>query len=300
VPNPGFLALLSVFPTLPLLAADPPAPATVPLKFAWPAHLRCEVEQKMSFDHKDGAAPLDTSMRVALDAVRDAGGWRVRQKVLESTPKGKMDLRELEVLLSPPFRIGKDGAFVGLDLTPEDKAILAKRQEAENKKSEMAKKLDPSLASLLNEDLLASATKRTTSAWSFLVGAWAGKELPPGNVPELRTERDQAFPMIGMVHVVDRLKVSPGASCSPAPKGGCVKLEITSSPDLASGVGPAPGPGVPLKDSHFQLTQTLLTDPRTLVPRRVTRVSEVDMAGPDPKTEHKHVMVTDSATYRCK
>jgi hypothetical protein len=259
----------------------------------------------MTFDHKDKRGPSDTSMRLSLEAVRDGAGWRVREKVLESTPKGKMDLRELEVLLVPPFRVTKDGAFAGLDLTPEDKEILQKRQAAEDQKAEMAKKLDPNFSSLLHEDLLANATKRATSMWSFLVAAWAGKELPPGNIPELRTERDQVFPMIGPLHVVDRLKLSLGEACAPSPKGGCVKLEITSSPDLASGPPPGTGaPGASVRDAHVQLTSTLLTDPRTLVPRSVTKVSEVELpdpGAPDPKTaQRQHVTVIDSTTYRCK
>jgi len=250
----------------------------------------------MAFDHHGKGAPSDTSMRLALEAVREGAGWRVREKVLESTPKGKMDPRELEVLLFPPFRVTKDGAFGGLDLTPEDKTILEKRQATEDQKAEIAKKLDPTFAAMAREDLLANATKRATSAWTFLVAAWAGKDLPPGDVPWLRTERNQPFPLIGIVHVVDRLKVSPGAACSPSPRGGCVKVEITSSPDLTTGGVPVPGPdvapGVP-RDTRFQLTQTLLTDPRTLVPRSVTRTSEVE-------TPAEHITVVDSTTYRCK
>ncbi|HVU49145.1 MAG TPA: hypothetical protein VHL80_00575 [Polyangia bacterium] len=302
MPIPAFAAAaLSLLPLLPVVAADPPAPATVPLRFAWPARLRCEVEQKMTFDVKGGQAPQGTTMRLALEASRGADGWLVRQKVVASTPKGKMDPRELEVLLFPPFKVSKDGAFAGLDLTAEDKAILAKRQGAEDNKAELAKKLDPNLPSLMRDDLLANATKRATSQWSFLVGAWAGKELPPGDVPELHTSRDENFPMIGPMHVIDRLKVSPGAACSPAPKGGCVRLEITSTPDPAA--APPPGPGGPqglsTRDLRFQLTTTLLTDPRTLVPRSVTKVSEVEL--PDPGApERKHVQVVDATTYRCK
>jgi hypothetical protein len=303
----ALLPALTVLTTSPLLAADPPAAATVPLKFAWPARLRCEVEQKMSFDVKGGGAPQGTTMRLALEAVRDADGWRVRQKVLEATPKGRRDPHELEVLLFPPFKVTKDGAFAGLALDADDRAIIDKRQAEEDKKAAMAKKLDPNLSAILRDDLLANATKRATSSWSFLVGAWAGKQLPPGNVPELRTERDETFPMLGPMHVIDRLMVSPGAACSPAPKGGCVKLEITSSPDLrASSAQPSGAlpPGLSVRDVHFQLTSTLLTDARTLVPRSVTKVSDVELPDPDahdPKNAaRKTIQVVDATTYRCK
>jgi hypothetical protein len=261
----------------------------------------------MTFDVKGGQAPQATSMRLALDAVRGPDGWVVRQKVLESTPKGKMDPRELEVLLFPPFKVAKDGTFAGLSLTADDKAILDKRQAAEDKKAEMAKKLAPTLPSIMRDDLLANATKRATAAWSFIVAAWVGKELPPGNVPELRTARDETFPMLGPMHVVDRLKVTPGTACAPAPKGGCVKLEITSSPDLSSTAppaGPDVAPGFSMRDVRFQLTSTLLTDPRTLIPRSVSKASEVDMPDPDApdpkKADRKHITVFDATTYRCK
>jgi hypothetical protein len=262
----------------------------------------------MAFEVRGGQAPQGTSMRLALEAVRGADGWLVRQKVLEATPKGKRDPHELELLLFPPFKVTKDGAFGGLALSADDKAIIEKRQADEDKKTAMAKKLDPNLSAILREDLLANATKRVTSSWSFLVAAWAGKELPPGNVPELHTERDESFPLLGPMHVVDRLKVSPGATCSPAPKGGCVKLEITSAPDVASAAGPAPGSGAPpgfsMRDVHFQLTTTLLTDPRTLIPRSVTKVSDVEMPDPDAPPgkppERKHIQVVDATTYRCR
>ena len=291
--TPGALLAL-----LPLLAADPPA--ALPLRFAWPSPLRCEVEDKTAVTFKDGDPPTGNTPRLSLQAVRAGGGWIVRQKLLGSSQapapgRKPPDPHETELLLYPPFTVSNDGAFGGLELTAGDRAILEKRQASQDKMAEMVRKLAPNAPQAPREDILATSTKRAGANWNFLVGAWAGKALPAGDQPGLRSERDETLPFIGPVHIVDRMKLTRAEPCAPSPRGGCVKLEISSEP---GGVA----------DARYHLTTTLVTDPRTLVPRGLTRVTDVET--PDPAASNtvapmaapalRHVHIVETVTYRCK
>jgi hypothetical protein len=90
------------------------------------------------------------------------------------------------------------------------------------------------------------------------------------------------------VHLVDRLAVTR-TSCAPSPRDGCVKIEVTSEPEARPG---APGPA-----ARYHLTTTLVTDPRTLVPRTFTRVTSVDR--PELGAQARST-VTETMTFRCK
>jgi hypothetical protein len=313
----GLPIFLSVFrllpgvPVLPVLAVDPPAPEKVALKFAWPARLRCEVEHATRASFLASEPPKGNTVHLSLEAVRGGGGWLVRQKVTgttldEPSPAQKPDTKagkkppetdphELEVLLYPPFTVTNEGAFGGLELAPGDRAILEKKDAQQRQRNEMIKKLAPNVPLPPAEDALASATKKAASSWNVLVGAWAGKTIPEGEDPDLRTERDQAVPVGAPLHLVDRLSLTRGAPCKPAPRGGCVKLEVRSDPtDAPDTSGSA--------KVRFHSTTTLVTDPRTLIPRSYTRTME--MSAPLPassgpaREETNHVVET--MTFRCK
>jgi hypothetical protein len=270
----------------------------VALKFAWPARLRCEVEHSTRASFRAGEPPRGNTVHLALEAVRGGGGWLVRQRVTGSTlddaskpsegshqktprKNPEMDPHELEVLLYPPFTVTNEGAFGGLELTAGDRAILDKREALQRQRTEMIKKLAPTTLIAPADDALAAATKKAASSWNFLVGAWAGKTLIEGDVPDQRTERDQVVPLVGPLRVVDRLKLTRGVPCKPAPRGGCVELEVTSDPaDVTS-------------KARFHQTTALVTDPRTLVPRSYTRTMEMS-APTDTNT------VIETMTFRCK
>ena len=298
--SPGALLAL-----LPLLAGDPPAPGGVPLTFAWPSPLRCEIEHRTAVAFKDGDMPTGNTIALSLQAVRAGGGWLIRQKILSMHPDAagpataakarKPDPHEAELVLYPPFTVSSEGVFGGLELTAGDRAILEKRQASQDRTAEMVRKLAPN-APQTREDILGTATKRAAAGWNLLVGAWAGKHLPEGENPGLRAERNETLPLIGPVHIVDRMKLTRGEPCKPSPKGGCVKLEITSSPPDATGT----------KDARYHLTTTLVTDPRTLVPRSLTRLTSVETPDPNaPKSGAapvalRHTRVIETMTFRCK
>jgi hypothetical protein len=232
--------------------------------------------------------------------VRAGGGWLVRQKILSLHPDASgpaaarkaPDPHEVELVLYPPFTVSSEGVFGGLELTAGDRAILERRQASQDKRAEMVRKLAPN-APQAREDILGTATKRAAASWNLLVGAWAGKRLPEGENPGLRAERDEALPLIGPVHIVDRMKLTRGEPCKPSPKGGCVKLEITSGPPDATAT----------QDARYRLTTTLVTDPRTLVPRSLTRLTNVETPDPDaPKTGApalRRTRVVETMTFRC-
>jgi hypothetical protein len=187
-----------------------------------------------------------------------------------------MDPHELEVLLYPPFTVTNDGVFGGLELAAGDRAILDKREAYQQQRTEMIKKLAPTTPIAPAEDALAAATKKAAASWNLLVGAWAGKTLAEGEVADRRTERD-----VGPLHVIDRLKLTARVPCKPAPRGGCVELEVTSEPADAAPV-------------RYKETTTLVTDPKTLIPRLYTRRME-SFARPDMSQT-----VNETMTFRCK
>jgi hypothetical protein len=89
-------------------------------------------------------------------------------------------------------------------------------------------------------------------------------------------------------------------------RGGCVKLEITSEPDPAAPAGAA-GAAPPGADFRYHMRTTLVTDPRTLVPRSTTRVMDTtdpalarpghaDGSSAAERTSH----VVETMTFRCK
>jgi hypothetical protein len=268
---------------LSLLAADPPAPGGVTMNFAWPSPLRCEVEDVTRATLGGGPtpkAPVGNTVRLALEAVHRGDGWLVRQRVVgtKSDPPQrdakKADLREMEVLLYPPFTVSNDGSFRGLELTAADRAIVDARQEKSRQTAEFARKLNPGLR-MAPEDVLGETTKKAASNWNFLVGAWAGKQVAEGEGPALRSVR--AMPGKGPIPVVDRMRLTRGAPCDRPPRDGCVALDVTTDPD-------AEGPS----SLRYHAVTTLVTDPRTLVPRSLTRLMD--------GTDH----LVETTTYRCR
>jgi hypothetical protein len=281
-----------------LLAVDP-SPATIPFKFAWSSPLRCEVEHTTRVSSEEGEAPQGSTVHLSLQAVRAGGAWLIRQKVKGTSqdtptpaataakPKARMSDRELEVLLYPPFTVSADGAFRGLELTADDRAILDERAAQQRRREEMIKKLAPTMPAPPSEDALAAATKRAASSWNVLVGAWAGKDIAEGSHTDLSSARDEVVPGFGPIHITDRLTATRAAACRPAPRGGCAKLEMTSESDS----------GGPSQKVEFRTTSTLVTDPRTLVPRTYTRV--MDMRGLKDGMPLS-TKVIETMTFRCK
>jgi hypothetical protein len=251
--------------------------------------------------------------------VRAGGDWLVRRRVTGTTENGaaktpgttperstgktskktpEMDPHELGVLLYPPFRVTSEGAFGGLELTPADRAILERRQAQQRQRVEMIKKLAPSVPLAPVEDVQA-ATRTAASSWNYLVGGWAGKTLAEG-LPGRQTESDMVVPPLGPLHLVDRLTLTRGVPCKPAPRDGCVALEVTSeSADATSATA---------DKGRFRATQTLVTDPRTLIPRSFTRTvqasapvaPEVAKAAGAPAWTREDTNSVETMTFRCK
>jgi hypothetical protein len=289
----------------------------VTLKFAWPAHLRCEVDHTTRATFSDGAPLAGNTVHLALDAVRGGDGWLVRQRVTSTTQEGagpaprskKTDPHELEVLLYPPFTVTREGAFGGLELNSEDRAILDKRAAKQRQMAEMIKKLSPDAPGAPSEDALEAATKKAASTWNLLVGVWTGKRLPEGDIPELRAERDQKVPFFGTLRIVDHMTLARGAPCKPAPRGGCVRLEVTSDPAGAAPRGGGPDAGSAPGGMRFHKTATVVTDPKTLIPRSYSNVLDMSMpagfapegAQPPPgKTMPQGSKVVETMTFRCR
>jgi hypothetical protein len=314
------LALLPALSALPLVAAEPPKPATVALKFAWPARLRCEVEHATRATFSDGGPLAGNTVHLSLEAVRGGGGWLVRQTVKGTTQdppshpeydklahdlaaksgkappeRKKMDPHELQVLLYPPFTVTSEGGFGGLELNEADRAILDKRMARQRQMAEMIKKLAPNTPATPAEDALETATKKASSTWNVLVGAWAGKHLREGEIPELRIEHDQAVPFSGTLHLVDRMALTRGVPCKPAPRGGCVRLEVTTDPAVAAPAAGAPEAAAPTSPVPFHTTATVVTDPRTLIPRSYTRVMNMATGGQPGASK-----VVETMTFRCR
>jgi hypothetical protein len=261
--------------------ARAPEPPGVPLRFGWPAGLHARVGVEV----RDGSVtgPLAGAASYELSTTPTGEGLRVEfhdVRVLQPFALGELPAPVVEqlALLRPALRIDREGHLLGLLDAP---ARIAQALQA------LA--ADPEHVELLRKRATPEALEaEAAQAWHDLVEFWAGERLEVGRSYWLRNVAP--LPVLGGVEVelVTTYKLQPGVPCDEYdPAHACVLLTIHIEPDAASlsatvrrlnqaAYNAAGGKNLQLVP-HIEAVEAsthleLITEPGTLLPRRLTRV----------------------------
>jgi hypothetical protein len=280
-------------------ADAPPRPAAdvVPLRFAWPVPARARVsyrrtrtrpgEKPSTFTARyetvaEAAATPDDGLRIATRATSWRGDLPFPSALEDDA------IRATEAVVQ---RVRPQGEFAGLDGVEALRPVLARVLEDARVPPEQAER---ALALAL-----AATRAEAEEIWNLAVGFWSGADLRLGQTYVLQSEAD--LPLVPGRRVPQTVEFGvrhrvPCSAAERAPR--CVEAWIRSTPDRAAldraappllarlGVPPgepdadgeaaaAPAPG----ELSAERTLVLVTDPATLLPRRVVWTKVVRLGG---------------------
>jgi hypothetical protein len=296
-----------------LLTAPARSEEAAALVFRWPDRLRCEVERRsrMALGERPGSI-RDTVDRYQLEASRERGGWVIRRTYLggidKRTAAEGAERRELKADRLLPFRVRANGSFAG---TVVD-AATRERLRAREREWRAQSNASAPLAALTRGVPYAGSEKQlgaqARGEWTDLVEGWMGATLQPGVPLSREARRAVPLPPLGptMMKVHERWRLVGSVPCAGGGPPSCVELEWVTESDPASldramavsqrewerAGGQAEGKEAGL--SRMELRRTLITDPRTLVPARLTKRMEVQF-----KSEQERSVHEETTTYAC-
>jgi hypothetical protein len=294
-----FLALALGFPARPAADDVPRRPAgeVVPLRFAWPAPVRAKVSYRRT-RVRAGEKPGTFTARyeIAVEPVPEPEpGLRIATH--GTTWRGDLPfasalapdaIRATEAVVQ---RVRPQGEFAGLDGVEALRPVLARVLEDARVPPEQAER---ALALAL-----AATRAEAEEVWNLAVGFWSGADLRLGQTYVLQSEAE--LPLVPGRRVPQtvefgvRLRV-PCAAAERAPR--CVEAWLRSTPDraaldkvapaLLARLGQAPrsaagedeeAPAPAAGELAAERTLVLVTDPATLLPRRVVWTKAVRVGG---------------------
>jgi hypothetical protein len=297
---PALLVLLAAGPAR---AADDdaapprrPAAEVVPMRFAWPAPARAKVSYRRT-RARPGQKPGTFTARyeIAVDAAA-ATEPGLRIATHGTTWRGDLPfppalapeaVRATEAVVQ---RVRPQGEFAGLEGVEALRPVLARVLEDARVPPEQAER---ALALAL-----AATRAEAEEVWNLAVGFWSGADLRLGQTYVLQSEAE--LPLVPGRRVPQtvefgvRLRV-PCDAAERAPR--CVEAWLRSTPDRAAleKVAPAlrarlgqepPAPeddaeaaGPPPGELSAERTLVLVTEPGTLLPRRVVWTKAVRIGG---------------------
>ncbi len=261
----------------------PDASAPGVLRFAWPEGYRARVDLHHE-RNRPNRPPTRAVVRQHLAAERRGDEiW-----VSTSDSKAEGDEPNLEVNLeigeALVYVVSREGAFLraegvekAIDLLPEDDGRDRERARA-------------SLQHLAQED------------WAVTVGVWRGRRLEEGKPQRLRIEGGVPL-MPGIATALDVELTSEGrVPCVEGREASCVRLRYVSLPaakqDLLDRLRTAVPEGWAVEDGAARFEATLVTDPDTLVPRRLILRQELRLRVRPPGAEAREIEERSLDDYR--
>ncbi len=273
-------------------APAPRGPELISMRFDWPAELEVQVDYRHT-RQRTGTPDAVFSARWRQRAERDGAGWRI----------GTHDTRwEGEAPFPPEMaeearraseqvvqRIAPEGEFLALENADALRPVLARVFE------ERAPEAQAERAVALAE---ASARAEAEELWNLGVGFWIDAELELGKPYVMQGEAE--LPLLPGVRAGQAVEFRvrrrvPCVAGEPAPR--CVEVLLRSTPDGAALrrssralVARLAGPGAEaaLEDSAHpaevsaESELVLVTEPATLLPRRMVWTRWVRLGAGDP------------------
>jgi hypothetical protein len=268
------------------------APELVTLRFGWPAALDAQVSYRRT-RQRTGTADAVFSARWRQRAERDAAGWRIdtRDTRWEGDPPFPPEVAEEALRASEQVvqRIAPEGEFLGLENAEALRPVLARVFGEAGVAGPQAER-----AVALAE---ASARAEARELWNLGVGFWIDAELELGEPYVMQGEAE--LPLLPGVRADQSVEFRvrrrvPCVAGERAPR--CVEVLLRSTPDRAALrrsaralVARLAGPGAEgaLEDGtdpaelSAESELVLVTDPATLVPRRVVWTRSVRLGAGD-------------------
>ena len=275
-------------------AADAPAPEparaeVVALRFAWPAAARAKVtyrRTRLRTGQPTGTftARYETVAEGAPEGLRVATRGTTWRGDLPFAPALARDaIRASEQVVQ---RIRPAGEFVALEGVEALRPVLARVLDDARVPPEQAER---ALALAL-----AAARADAEELWNLAVGFWTGADLRLGETYAMQSEAElPLLPGARVSQAVEfgvRLRV-PCAAAERVPR--CVEVVLRSVPDRAALEAAAPAllarllpagaapPAEAAKDLTAERALVLVTDPATLLPRRMVWTKAVRLGGGD-------------------
>jgi hypothetical protein len=293
------LALLLAALVLPASRADAdaearaPAPAraadVVPLRFAWPADARARVTFRRT-RLRTGQRPEIFTARYETVAERGPEGLTVSTR--GTTWKGDLPVPPalerdaIHAAEAVVQRIRPQGEFVTLDGAEALRPVLARVLDEA--------KVPPEQAERALGLALAATRAEAEELWNLLVGFWTGADLRVGEKYAMQSEAE--VPLLPGVRAPQAVEfgVRGRVPCAASERAArCVELVLRSTPDRAALERSAPALLTRLlpedeephagasKEISAERTLVLVTEPATLLPRRMVWSKAVRLGGGD-------------------
>ena len=255
-------------------AADP---SVARLRFGWTAPLRAQVTYRRTRTRPGGARTTFTA-RYETRTEAEEGGLRITTQ--GTSWRGDLPFRHalareaIRASEAVVQRVGKDGKFAGLVGVEAMRPVLARVFEDARVPPDAAER-----ALLL---ALGAMRAEAEEVWNLAVGFWTGADLALGETYALRSESElPLLPGVRGMHAVE-FRVRRRLPCTAGERPlRCVELTLRSTPDRAALAGAAgallarlvpgdaPRPEDAAKDLSAECELVLVTDPDTLLPRRM-------------------------------
>lgn len=281
--------------------AAPPGPADriVRLRFAWAAPLRAKVSYRKTRVGPAGRTAFTARWeeRVSSDAdgLRiEARGTSWRGDLPFPQAFAKDAIRASEAVVQ---RVSEDGRFAGLDGVEAMRPVLSRVFEEA--------RVPPDAAERAVGLALGAMRAEAEEAWNLAVGFWAGADLALGQAYALVSEAD--LPLLPGVRAEQAVEfaVRRRVPCAAGERAlRCVEATLRATPDRSAMEKAAPAllarlavaGEEPEEGAEKELTAeselVLVTDPETLLPRRVAWTKAVRLGAAEkgpPRAERLEV-----------
>ncbi len=257
--------------------AAPQSGDVVSLRFGWPAAARARVSYRRTRS-RTGDQPKVFTARYETCAERGDAGFRISTR--DTSWRG--DLPFPRALARDAIRaseevvqlVGVEGRFSGLEGGERLRPVLTQVFEDAKVPAEEARRVVAAAEAAMRGE--------AEELWNLAVGFWTGADLAVGETYTLET--DAEIPLLAGVRARHSIEFSvvrrvPCAAGERAPR--CVEVTLRSTPDraaLESAAGTLverfalssgePG-AVPAREVFAENELVLVTEPETLLPRRV-------------------------------
>jgi hypothetical protein len=278
-------------PAAPAAAAAAAAPEAddgiARLRFAWPTPARARVSYRRT---RTGGGRKASTFTARYETRVERGDGDLRVSTRATSWRGDLPfpralardaIRASEEVVQ---RVGAEGEFAGLDGVEAMRPVLARLFEAAKVPPDAAERALP----------LAEATMRAEAEelWNLAVGFWTGADLKVGERYLLSSEGE--IPLLPGVRATQAVEfgVRRRVPCSASERAlRCVEATLRSTPDRAALEraadallprllpGAAGRPDAAAQDLSAESELVLVTDPATLLPRRLVWTKAVRLGG---------------------